>query len=451
MINPDEALQGVVKTSVKDNKTIEAVVKEGLCTGCGTCAGMCPVAAIDMIKCNSKGTYVPLLDRERCTQCGICLEVCPGHSVDFEQLNVAFFAKEPEDTVLGNYLNCHTGYATDREIRYHSASGGLVTALLIFALEEGLIDGALVTRMSQENPLEPQPFVARTREEIVSASKSKYCPVPANVALREILSEDGRYAVVGLPCHIQGIRKAEEANKTLRDRIVLHLGIFCAHTVSFTGTEFLLWKRHIAQENIIGLDYRGEGWPGGMSIYLNDGSRVFVPYLDVWRVFNPAFYPLRCTLCCDGASELADISFGDAWLPEFSDDESGTSAIVSRIPKGEELLQHMAAKGSIKLNGIAAARIAESQQDFRPKKAGIKVYMAYARMRRRRIPAYNTRLGKPKPVDIMNSLLNLLGLYLSSKRCLWRSVSVLYLRLFPFLGKFRRFLKSLLPSVLVRR
>ena len=35
--------------------------------------------------------------------------------------------------------------------------------------------------MKKDNPLEPEPFIARTREEIIEASKSKYCPVPANI------------------------------------------------------------------------------------------------------------------------------------------------------------------------------------------------------------------------------------------------------------------------------
>jgi len=74
--------------------------------------------------------------------------------------------------------------------------------------------------MKKENPLEPEPFIARTKEEIIEASKSKYCPVPANIALKEIMdSKSGeKFAVVGLPCHIQGIRKFEEVNKILKEK-----------------------------------------------------------------------------------------------------------------------------------------------------------------------------------------------------------------------------------------
>ncbi|MDY6892811.1 MAG: coenzyme F420 hydrogenase/dehydrogenase beta subunit N-terminal domain-containing protein [Chloroflexota bacterium] len=244
-----------------NDTTIEAVVKKGLCTGCGTCVGICPLDAIEMTVDHLRGIYVPALDREECNECGMCVDVCPGHNVDFRQLNLEIFGKEPGDILLGNYLNCYTGYAADSDIRYNSASGGLVTALLIFALEEGLIDGALVTKMRDDRPLEPEPFIARTREEIISAARSKYCPVPANIAVKEILKarEGERFAVVGLPCHIHGIRNAERVNKTLAERIVLHVGLFCAHTDTFALAELVLQKHRIDKEHVASFDYRGCG------------------------------------------------------------------------------------------------------------------------------------------------------------------------------------------------
>lgn len=432
--------------SMKNDKTIAPVVKDDLCIGCGTCFSLCPLSAISIGKDNSRGIYVPQINWEMCNLCGICPEVCPGHSVDFDRLNMATFSDEPKDSLLGYYLNCYTGYATDYNIRYNAASGGLVTLLLIFALEEGLIDGVVVTRMSDENPLEPEPFIARTRGEVISASKSKYCPVPTNIVLQEILEGEGKYAVVGLPCHIHGIRKAEGMDRRLKAKIALHLGIFCGKRPSFLGTEFLLWQRGIIRENVDRIDYRGEGWPGGMSIYLKGGRRIFIPHFDAWQALDLAFTPRRCLLCCDGAAELADISFGDAWLPEFSGDKAGTSVVISRTPLAEELLQRTEAKGLIKLSTTTAARVAQSQQDFRSKKATIKLYMLYARLVRQKIPAYDTKLGKPGAIDIVNASLRLLGLYLSSRRRLWGLVPILYERIIPFLGKVRRFFKKLLAS-----
>ncbi|MEA3253893.1 MAG: coenzyme F420 hydrogenase/dehydrogenase beta subunit N-terminal domain-containing protein, partial [Chloroflexota bacterium] len=295
-------------------KTIKEITDRSLCTGCGTCVALCPSSAIKLIKDNSRGLYLPSIDDEACNQCGICLDVCPGHSVDFRELNKDVFGKEPEDILLGNYLGCYIGHATDYEIRYNSASGGLVTALLIFALEEGMIDGALATRMKRDNPLEPEPFIARTKEEIISAAKSKYCPVPANITLREILARDGKYAVVGLPCHIQAVRKAEGINGRLKERIGLHFGLVCNHMPTFLATEYLLRKVGVSKGQVSKINYRGEGWPGQMTIALKSGVTKLVPFFSklYWGIaYQDFFYPTRCTMCVDKICELADISFMD--------------------------------------------------------------------------------------------------------------------------------------------
>ena len=100
-------------------KTIEEVLNAGLCNGCGTCVGLCPNSAIYMSK--SKEGYVPKLNRNECNQCGICFEVCPGHSVNFRKLNSMIFGKEKQDVLMGNYINCYVGHATDLNIIQHPA------------------------------------------------------------------------------------------------------------------------------------------------------------------------------------------------------------------------------------------------------------------------------------------------------------------------------------------
>lgn len=379
---------------------IEKVWNDGLCTGCGTCAGICSLDAIKMSR-SANGLYKPIVDDSICNDCNECPEVCPGYSVDFIKLNKFVFNSIPEDSFLGYVTNCYLGHCVDRETRWKAASGGIVSALLLFMLDEGMIDGALVTRMKEDNPLEPQPFIARTKEEVIAAATSKYCPVPANIALKEILEskDNEKFAVVGLPCHIHGARKAEMINQKLKEKIVLHIGIFCSQTISFLGTEFLLQKRGIKKEDVKQLKYRGEGWPGGMSIELKNGSKCFYPYSEYYRIFSLHFFaPTRCMICCDGANELADISCCDAWLAELREDKVGESIVLSRTSMGEGVLQAAQLKGRICLSNINRAQVILAQhRELFLKKGGLKPRYAILKTLGRKMPSYNLTLSQKNP------------------------------------------------------
>lgn len=417
------------------NKTISYILRNDLCTGCGTCVSLCPNDAIEMKINEKKGIYIPKLNEDKCNLCGICYKVCPGRFINLEKMNLWIHGKEREDGLIGNYLSCYVGHSTNCIIRYNSASGGLITALLTLALEEGIIDGALVTRMKKDNPLVPEPFIARTKEEIMEASKSKYCPVPANIALKEILEskEDEKFAVVGLPCHIHGIRKAEKLSENLRKKIVLHLGLFCNHTPTFLATEFLLRKMKVKKEEINELSYRGKGWPGGMVIKLKNGNEIFIPHFSnyYWGlVFNSFFWPIRCTICNDKTSKLADISFGDAWLSEFMNDMIGTSIIVSRNKIGEEILQNAVAKRKIKLSKISFDKVLRSQSLYFVEKR-LKTRISFLKLLGKNVPTYFQETLKSRFLDylhvmrfyLLNHILsnryfwNLTDLYILLKRC----------------------------------
>jgi coenzyme F420 hydrogenase subunit beta len=127
----------------------------------------------------SEGLWIPIILPEKCSGCGICIRVCPGYKVDFEELTKASFVEKGDMT-----YSCYTAHSTDLDLRVNSASGGLASQILIYLLEKGVIDGALVTRMNPAYPLESEVFIAKTVDQVVAASKSKYCPVAANSALK---------------------------------------------------------------------------------------------------------------------------------------------------------------------------------------------------------------------------------------------------------------------------
>lgn len=394
------------------------IMKSSLCTGCGTCFALCPKESIILEIDERRGIYLPNIDNNQCNHCGICLKVCPGQEIDLHNLNRIAFGKDAPDPFLGSVMKCYAGYASDYTIRYSSASGGVVTALLAYALEENIIDGVLVVRAHSSKPLQPYSVIARTKEEIISARSSRYCPVPANMTLREILYSKGRYAVVGLPCHIAGVRKAEEINEKLRERIRLHFCLVCNHTPTFRATQYLLSKL-VADQEVRKIFYRGKGWPGGMTVQYLNGSERFIHHLDFqyWGfVFQRFFWPRRCFLCDDKIGALGDVSFMDPYLPEYKSNEKiGSTLFVVRSPFAHELINQAIEQGVIVSSEIDREIVSEAQllPEVRQRHASRRQLF---KLFKQRIPHYPGRQrGNVKFWDLCQAAFDYLLVYLSAR------------------------------------
>jgi coenzyme F420 hydrogenase subunit beta len=400
------------------NLNILNVIRDDLCTSCGTCVALCPRNAISMTV--KEGIYLPSLDQKICNNCSMCYKVCPGHGLNYTKLNIELFGKKPENIISGNYLDCYVAYSQDNKVRFDSSSGGIVTELLIFALKNDIIDGALVTKMRDENPLEPEPFVARTRKEIIESSKSKYCPVPANIALKEILNSgpSDKFAVVGLPCHIHGIRKAEKLNKDLKRKIVLHIGLWCSGTCNFHGTSFLLKKLGITDVEVKKIHYRGNGWPGSLKIITKDKNEIIMALGKYYDSNFMSFISSRCRLCTDCNAELADISMGDyRGNYAYQKEKYGKTAIISRTQLADNILKQMNRFQEIDIKKTTFEDISSLQSYFYSKKkveARFKIFKLFGK----KIPEYNQELIKPSVSTYILDISIQISLYLASKNYL---------------------------------
>lgn len=409
---------------------IDGIYDNNLCNFCGTCFSACPQDAISFIK--NRKNFKFLSDPSKCIKCGTCLRVCPGIGVDFKKLNNFVFQKFPQNKLLGIFKSCYIASSRNKKIRYEASSGGVISSFLVFLLKEKLIDGALVASMNEKNPLEPRVFIARTKNEILSAKGSKYLPVPLNIGIKKITEakRNERFAVVGLPCHIQGVRKMQMVNPQLKEKISICLGLFCGKTVNFTGTKFLLKYWDVKESDVKTIAYRGKGWPGQMIVKTREGNDVLCKYFDFFNFFNLGFFiPGRCFLCIDNTNELSDISFGDAWLPDImSKDKIGSNIVVTRTRKGEALFKQ--AQDFITYNEIDSKKIIKSMYGFFSKKQSYYFISKFARIFGFSTPKYDIKYGKKINllsfsvlVFFINSLISnkFHGLFIKIPKSLWKT------------------------------
>src|SRR5512136_1019 len=121
-------------------------------------------------------------------------------------------------TELGNYKSVVSARSTDKDILKGAQDGGIVTQLFAYALEAGIIDGAIVAGTSDE-PWKPRPMVAMCKEDLMAARGTKYNLCPSVSFIKEATQSYGLYKVgiFGVPCQVQAVRKEQLYPAGLRD------------------------------------------------------------------------------------------------------------------------------------------------------------------------------------------------------------------------------------------
>ncbi len=365
----------------------ERVVDRGLCTRCGTCAGACPADNIWIG--DPLGTTLPRRG-DHCTSCGLCLQACPGEEVDFITLESSLFDRENHHPFLGIIRGAYLSYATDEQIRRKGASGGVATALQIFLMKEKEIDGSILYGTHNSEPWRGEGMITLTEDEIKSSAQSRYHLSPMNSVLSKLAEREGRYALVGLPCHIHGLRKLQQSGWKSRAEIRPVIGIYCGNNLYYQATRMILKKLGIENLNdIVSLNYREGDWPGNFSVTCRDGITRSIPKHDFNQVI-PFYINHRCLTCIDLTNELADISIGDGWAKEGESSE-GWSLILTRSKLGESIVRRAAAEEAIELEEISRDEaVAMHSHAFDLKKIGAPIRLDLWKKLGKAVPGYKT-------------------------------------------------------------
>jgi len=333
------------------------VVEQNLCTRCGICAGICPVSAISLGSNN-----FPALTGD-CIDCMLCIKSCPGADVDFPLLSREVFHCDYNPVSLqGHVEKTFVAHASDNTIRTSGTSGGLVTALLINLLNNKTIDGAVVTGFSADDPCRMKGILATTPEEIMNAAKSKYCLSSSMDALQIVRRNKGRFAVVGLPCQVHGLRKLRISDPSLGKKIYCIFGLYCHCNMEPYVQYDILKSRGIDPAEISKFDFRGGLWPGGFHIVNKDDKGIplhTTMYTTILNILFKIYGAPRCYLCVDAVSEYADISFGDFWAQDYLEDFSKLercTLVSQRTDKGREILLQAEKDGAITLYDLPPDR-----------------------------------------------------------------------------------------------
>lgn len=248
--------------------------------------------------------------------------------------------------VLGNYKSVVSARAADPEILKRSQDGGIVTQLFAYALEEGIIDGAIVAGPGDE-PMKPEPVVATTRDELLAARGTRYTISPNMMLIKEATRSYGldKVGIVGTPCQMQALRKAQlypMAMRKVPDKIALAIGIFCMENFPYQGLEAIVEDHcNVKMESAKKMDIG----KGKFSVYTERGAVSQIPLKATHKYEQPG-----CHVCLDYVANLADVSTGSVGSPD------GWSTVFVRTKNGETVWSKAIDAGYFETKDIASVK-----------------------------------------------------------------------------------------------
>jgi len=268
---------------------------------------------------------------------GRCYAYCPRTELDLPALQRERFGSVQVPLELGVVRAMLMARARDPQLRERAQTAGVVSALVALALEEKLVDAAILTQRGRD--LLPSGRKVTSREEVLQCAGSSYVASPTLAALnRGPWTAGERVAVVGLPCQVLALAKIRA---DLRDRtrpapeLVMTIGLFC--TWALSHAPFLAFLRgRLGSEPILGMDISPPP-ERILRVRTRQGTRD-IPVDEIRGFIQPT-----CSLCADMTSELADVSVGTV------EGEPGWNTLILRTQAGESLLERAKDKGILEV------------------------------------------------------------------------------------------------------
>ncbi|RCV63194.1 coenzyme F420 hydrogenase subunit beta [Methanophagales archaeon] len=313
------------------------VIYNGLCCYCGSCGAFCKEYI----------TYERELPvtKKKCHEIhGACYDFCPRTFFAPLEVERAVFGEVRTDNLLGYYKgDILTARATDKAVMEKAQDGGVVSALLIFLLEHGDIDAAVVSKTTEDWVAEP--FVATKKADVIAAAGSKYTQCPSVSGVGDALEQGyNNVALVGLPCHIQGMRKVQQSTgfDVGSDRVKLLIGLLCSETFDMPMLKNKLLELGTRIEDVEKFNIK----KGSFIVYTKAGKEIKTPIKNMRDCVREA-----CDYCYDFAAEFADVSVGSIGS------EFGWSTVITRSDAGKDLMKRAEKEGVIETEKLSESQL----------------------------------------------------------------------------------------------
>ena len=320
-----------METGEKLNKGLKAleekVFSQDLCAICGACLSLCPYLR------SWKGRVVKLDDCN--LEEGRCFAYCPRTKIDLDEVYQGIFGKNYEEIEVGPVRKIMMARAKDPLFTKKAQTGGVVSALIDFALREKMIQAGILT--PRDGDLLPHGQIIKGRKEILSCAGSSYVSGPTLEALnRGPWKGEERIGIVGLPCQVLALARMKTSKlekKTPIDRVALVIGLFCTWALDYIPFMAFLHER-VDDRSIKKLNITP---PPERILEVTAGNKLYRISVDDIR----SFIRPSCRVCLDMTAELSDLSVGTV------EGKEGWNTVIIRTVVGENLLKRAKKAGVI--------------------------------------------------------------------------------------------------------
>jgi len=332
--------------------TLEEIVGNGLCIGCGLCRSIAGRDQIDLVM-TPQGRERPLVRRplERADLERINA-VCPGTRIG--GTDTAACTTAMHDTVWGAAERLSIGYARDPLVRFRGSTGGVLTALGQFLLSSSRVNFVLHVGASRSAPMRSERRLSFDAAAVLDGAGSRYGPVAVLTDFCEILERAEPFALIAKPCDVTAVRNLGRIDARVDCYMRYALTLVCGGASDLRKSEEVLQHFRIHESELALFRYRGHGNPGLTRIETKDGRAFELTYQQLWEDESKWMIQPRCRICPDAIGLEADIAASDVW-PGGSPtgEDAGFNGIVVRTARGLELYEAAVAAGALTIDHSA--------------------------------------------------------------------------------------------------